>query len=261
MNPAGTIDPPEAAPAALDGFEGMPLRVKAVSKSFAGNRVLTDVSLEAVPGEIHLLIGPNGAGKSTLFNVMTGVHRADGGEVRLADARIDRLRTVQVARRGVSRTFQNLQLFSDLTVLENLLVAEHASRRRAVRRRSRDGQAMLRDLIDGLGLGAVADKRPADLSFGERRFVEIARALASRPRVLLMDEPAAGLSFGDRARLKEMLRQVRASGVTTVLVEHDMRFAMSLGDTATVLAAGRCIFQGTPADAQRSEEVRREYLG
>ena len=154
-----------------------------------------------------------------------------------------------------------------LTVLENVMVAEHASRRRmrsdggSRAQRTAAIHAHVGELLDRLGLSAIADKKPTDLSFGERRFVEISRALASRPKILLMDEPAAGLSFTDRGKLKEILGQVRTSGVTTVLVEHDMRFAMSLGDKATVLAAGKVIFQGKPADAQQSEEVQREYLG
>lgn len=244
------------------------LTVRHVSKAFAGNQALGDVSLEAVAGQIHLLIGPNGAGKSTLFNILTGVHAADQGEVFVGDTRIDRLSTLGISRQGISRTFQNLQLFESLTATENVMVGEGVQARRGrfhtfLRQGTEEAEreARARSVLEGLGIGRVASSMPGQLSFGQRRMLEIARALASRPRILLLDEPAAGLSLPEREDLAQLLRGLRDAGVVVLLVEHDMRFAMGLGDVVTVLAWGRCIFQGTPRDAQMSEAVRREYLG
>ncbi|MCW2758482.1 MAG: Monosaccharide-transporting ATPase [Nocardioidaceae bacterium] len=245
------------------------LRLSGVSKSFGGVKVLREVDMQVRAGTVHFLIGPNGAGKTTLFNIITGYTPCDGGEVEVLGSRATGLSARRLAHRGMARTFQNLQLFESLTVAENVLVSLHKDMKGGL------GRALLGvvggpenrayteayEWLDRFGLAHYAGSRPSDLSYGDRRLVEVVRALATRPRLLLLDEPAAGLGVEARANLLEVLRGLRSSDLTIVLIEHDMRFGMSLADDVTVLDVGTRIAHGTPREVQADPRVVDAYLG
>jgi len=223
-------------------------------------------------GEIVGLIGPNGAGKTTLFNVVTGLYRPSGGRISFEGRDIGKIAAHERTRRGLARTFQNLELFRDLTVLENVLVGAHTLARHgivasAIRARgARDGEAVqrarARDLLEFVGLGRWAGQRAENLSFGHQRLLEIARALAAEPRLLLLDEPAAGLTSAEAHFLMTLIRRIRDDfGVAVLLIGHTMRVVMGLSDRIVVLDHGERIAEGTPAEVRRNPEVIRAYLG
>jgi branched-chain amino acid transport system permease protein len=256
-------------PAGADEDGPPMLEVGHVSKRFRGLRALTDVSLTVARGEIRGIVGPNGSGKTTLFNVVSGVYRASGGEVRLGGHAVSGARPYRLSALGVARTFQNLRLFADLTVRDNVLVAldrSPASWRYVLwpvgiwRRERRLGRSA-DDLLDRFGLTEFADARPGALPYGIQRRIEIARAMATAPRLLLLDEPAAGLNGEEVARLAEIVRSVRDSGVTVVLIEHNMGLVMSLCERVTVLANGAVIAEGTPREVAADRGVIEAYLG
>jgi branched-chain amino acid transport system permease protein len=247
------------------------LEIRECSKRFRGLRALREVSLAVDAGEIRGIVGPNGSGKTTLFNVVSGLYKPTGGQVLLAGAPVAGHRPYQLSQAGVARTFQNLRLFGNLTVRENVLVAADRTRTRGIWRYAlwqvgvwRQDRA-LRQMADGLlarfGLGDFADALPRSLPYGIQRRVEIARAMAGAPRLLLLDEPAAGLNGDEVRQLGEIVRSIRDSGVTVVLIEHNMGLVMSLCERVTVLASGEVIAEGTPAEVAATPRVIEAYLG
>ncbi len=245
------------------------LDVRAVRKAFGGLVAVNDVSFEVRAGEILGLIGPNGAGKSTTFNLVTGVLAASSGEVALLGGRIDALRSRQIARLGVSRTFQHVKVIAGMTVLENVALGAHLRGRRGVpgamlrldraeeRRLLREAELQLRRI----GIAELMHEQAGNLALGQQRLMEIARALAADPILLLLDEPAAGLRLKEKEGLAGVLRQLRGEGLSILLVEHDMDLVMGLVDRVVVMEFGTKLIEGTPDVVQASPAVRAAYLG
>jgi branched-chain amino acid transport system ATP-binding protein len=243
-----------------------------LTKRFGGLRALQGVSLRVDRGEVVALIGPNGAGKTTFFNLATAADRPTSGEVRLDGERIDGLSAWRVARKGVGRTFQNVRLFREMTVLDNVRTPAgwRASygllgsvfRGRAFREDERALEARARELLSLLGLERLAAHRARELSYGDQRRLEIARALALSPRLLLLDEPAAGMNPAEKADLARLVRSVRDDlGPSVLLIEHDMKFVMGLSERVYVLDHGEPIAHGTPEEVRRDPRVVSAYLG
>ncbi|MBN1496796.1 MAG: ABC transporter ATP-binding protein [Spirochaetes bacterium] len=247
------------------------LELKNMSRSFGGLRAVDDVSFEVAKHQIKAVIGPNGAGKTTLFNLITGSLVCDSGEARINDVPIQNLPPHRIARRGISRTFQNIKLFSHMTVVENVMVGRHIRSRAGflpamlrlpgARREERAIRERSLEILSVMGIAELADQDATSLPFGTQRIVEIARALATEPELLLLDEPAAGLNIYETARVSEMITKIRERGVTVLVIEHDMSLIMNISDEIVVLSSGKKIAEGVPADIQKNEEVIRVYLG
>jgi len=247
------------------------LELNDVSVSYAGLKALSNVSFTVEPGEIKAVIGPNGAGKSTLFNVITGYTRPSQGSISFEGRDVVGLRPHIVAGLGMRRTFQNGGVFPEMTVLENVLTGLNALTPSSfmgillggarASRTEREATGKARDLLATMGIADLADKRAADLSSGQQRLVEITRALAARTQLLLLDEPAVGLSAVERDNLVEVLRQLAASGIAVLLVEHAIDLVMSVSDRIVVLNNGEVIANGTPEHVRGHAKVLEAYLG
>ena len=247
------------------------LRLHELTKTFGGVTALEDVSFDADEGLITGVIGPNGAGKTTLFNLATGLYSQDRGKVYLGERDISRLPPEKLARLGVVRTFQNVELFGQMTVLENVMVGLHTKSTSGIfscalklPRQIREEKAVRKRAAEWLtytGIADLAETAASSLPFGKGRLLEIARALALEPRVILMDEPAAGLNSRETMGLADIIRKIKVSGITVVLVEHDMDLVMDICDSVVVLNLGRKLAQGTPRAIQENPDVIAAYLG
>lgn len=247
------------------------LHVHRVGKTFDGLLALSDVSLQVRPGQIKGLIGPNGAGKTTLFNLIAGALLPTSGDIRFMGRSIVGLPPYRIAALGITRTFQGVQVFSGMTVLEHVLVGLHRHLRSgllaaAIRtRQMRQEEAALRaraaTLLEEFGLTAWADAPADGLPFGLQRLVEMARAMAASPQVLLLDEPGAGLNATEKAAMIDLIRRIRNDGVTVFLIEHDMQLMMGLADEVAVIDRGALIAEGPPAAIQNDPQVVAAYLG
>ena len=246
-------------------------QMRKVRKSFGGLVAVNDVDLDVQQGTIHAVIGPNGAGKTTLFNCITGLRRADAGQIFLEGEDIKDLPTHRIAAKGIGRTFQNIRLFPYLSVLDNVKVGSHllnettlwdtALKTRRFRKVEREMEDFCMDLLRHTGLTEKKDQYARNLPYGEQRKLEIARALASKPKLLLLDEPAAGMNPAETAELDDFIRSLKAKGITILLIEHDMKLVMSIADTISVIDYGVKIAEGTASEIQSNERVIEAYLG
>ncbi len=247
------------------------LNISGVNKRFGGLQALTEVGIKIMQGQIYGLIGPNGAGKTTFFNVITGLYQPDSGSFELAGKPYSPSAPHEVARAGIARTFQNIRLFGEMTALENVMVGRHVRTRQGVfgaifrHKAAREEEAAIRrraqELLDFVGIGAFANRTAKYLSYGDQRRLEIARALATDPQLLALDEPAAGMNATEKLALRELLVKIKAEGRTVLLIEHDVKLMMGLCDRITVLEYGKQIAEGLPAEIQKNEAVIKAYLG
>ncbi len=247
------------------------LEIESVYKAFGGVEALSDISFLLKSGSITGLIGPNGAGKTTLFNLISGIFPSDNGNIIFNGTSIKNKKVHKLVERGIARTFQNVELFESMTVLENILVGQHTRTRCGiwgsitrlpwVSREEQEAHQRAMELLDFVGLHEHADKTSSDLPFGWQRLLELARAMAAQPKLLLLDEPAAGLNITETMQLGELIKKIREQGVTVLLVEHDMSLTMEISDWIVVLDQGKKIAEGTPRNIQDDEAVLKAYLG
>jgi len=247
------------------------LEVSGVCKRFGGVQAVNGVGFRVEQGMIKAVIGPNGAGKTTLFNLVSGFFSPDQGEIRFAGDPIQGRRPFQVAEKGISRTFQNIKLFAGMSALENVMVGRHLRSRAGfvagmlrlpwTRREEGEVREKARELLAFLGVEALADLEATSLAYGQQRAVELARALASDPRMVLLDEPAAGLNMRETVELGRLIGRIRDRGVTVLLVEHDMSLVMGISDEVAVLSYGEKIADADPRSVQQDPQVVKVYLG
>lgn len=247
------------------------IEARSVTRSFGGLVAVDNVDAKVVAGQTKALIGPNGAGKSTLLNLLTGVMPMSSGDITVGGTSISGKSCYEVASLGLARTFQNVQLFENMTVLENVMVGCHCWSRQGIASAAlrslghwREEKQILKESmvqLDRVGLADQAHMESGSLPFGKQRMLEIARALASKPRLLLLDEPASGLSTRETDELADLLRRIVSEGVTVLLVDHDMQFVMEISDEVMVLDQGRKIAEGNPEEVQNNAHVIAAYLG
>ncbi|MHB8909913.1 MAG: ABC transporter ATP-binding protein [Syntrophales bacterium] len=247
------------------------LRIDGLTKQFGGLRVLDEVSFQVPEGIIYGLIGPNGAGKTTLFNLVTGILQTTAGSVHLGDMRLTGLAPHRITRAGVGRTFQNIRIFKEMTILENVMVGMHDHLRYGLagtffalpshRREEQRGRERARELLSWVNLADKASLAAGSLSYGEQRKLELARALGTDPKMLLVDEPAAGMNPAETEELMTEITRISRRGYTILLIEHDMRLVMGLCQRIAVLNFGELIAEGPPEEIRRNPQVIEAYLG
>ena len=247
------------------------LEIKGLSKSFGGVQAVQELEYTVETGKIHSIIGPNGAGKTTLFNMVTGIFKPSGGEVHFNGQDVTGLPVYELAALGISRSFQNLQVFFNMTVLENVMVGRHLHCRRgflrsllhtpAITRSDEDARHRAAELLEWVGLKTYVDDHTDSLPYGALKRMEIARALACEPKLLLLDEPAAGLNSKETQEIDELIQQISDSGITVILVEHDMRLVMGVSDHILVMDHGQKLTEGTAEEVRENPDVVAAYLG
>lgn len=247
------------------------LRVEQLSRSFGGLRAVSNVSFSVREGTIKAVIGPNGAGKTTLFNLISGLLPQESGSIFFKQKPIHKLKPYQITKQGLSRTFQHVKLFHKMSALENVMIGRHTHSRAGfiagmlhlpwTRKEEKRIQDKAREIMDFLDIAALNDYEASSLPYGQQRIVELGRALACDPQLLLLDEPAAGLNMRETAKMAELITKIKSTGVTVLIVEHDMSLVMNISDEVVVLSYGEKIADDIPVTIQKNEEVIRVYLG